>query len=74
MNNLSALFDNVVYGSPLIIKFKAVKCECKELPIKQCDQIGVPSVCGGPNSLTPQLPNSTTPEILNFCSVFVSSA
>ena len=36
---------------------------------KQCDQIGTASVCGSPNSL-----NSLTPEILNFCSVFVHSA
>ena len=33
---------------------------------KQCDQIGAPSVCGGPNSfnsITPQLPNSLTPQL-----------
>ena len=35
--------------------------------IKQCDQIGAPSVCGGPNSfntVTPQLPNSGNPKFL----------
>ena len=37
-------------------------------------QCSVTRLIGDPNSLTPQLPNSATPEILNFCSVFVSSA
>ena len=36
----------------------------------QCDQIGTPSVCGGPNSFSPQLPNSATLEIRNFCDGF----